>query len=181
MKRILRIALLSLLAIGVSLALAVPAIAADCDIAGAWVGNSPPIPGIYNRTLITTFTVTPTDPSGKRFAGVGQPVNPPSSPADFVPDGIVTYVRSGPRIFQFTMIAYTVKADSPERGQIMSFWTFSGTAECTGANTLTLNGMISFYDKSTDSNDDGLPDVGAQPYFRAPWGFIFNRLPLMTP
>ena len=147
MKRILRIALLSLLAIGVAFVLAAPAVAADCDIAGAWVGNSPPILGIYNRTLITTFTVIPTDPSGKRFAGVAQPANPPFSQAEFNPDAIVTYVRSGPRTFQFTMIAYTVKADSPERSQITSFWTFSGTAECTGANTIALNGMISFYDK----------------------------------
>jgi len=153
----------------------------DCDIAGAWVGNSPPIPGIYTRTLITTNTITPTDPTGKRFAGVGQPANPPFSQAEFNPDGIVTYVRSGPRTFQFTMIAYTVKADWPERSQITSFFTFSGTAECTDANTLALNGMISLYDKSMDSNDDGLPDPGAQPYFRAPWVFIFNRLPLMTP
>ena len=154
----------------------------DCDIAGAWVGNTPPIPGFYKRTLIVTVTVIPTDPSGKRFAGVAQPANPPfKSETEFNPDGIYTFVRSGPRTYEFTLMAYAAKPDWPERSQITSLLTFSGTAECNGTNTLTLNGMVSLYDKSMDSNDDGLPDPGAQPYFRAPWVFNFNRLPLMTP
>lgn len=178
---ILRNVLSSLLAIGVALVLAVPAVAADCDIAGVWIGNSPLISGIYTRTLFATMTVSPNDPTGKRFASVVQPVNPPSSPADFVPDSVGTYVRSGPRTYQFSWIAHQVKADSPDRSQLVGFWTFSGTAECTDANTVILSGMVSFYDMSQDSNGDGLPDPGATPYLRAPWGWTLNRLPLMNP
>lgn len=153
----------------------------DCDITGAWVGNSPPIPGLYTIPVLGTQTITPTDPTGKRFHGVIQPLNPPFSLTDFAPDTIGTYVRSGRGSFQFTWISYGVHANYPERSQITGFWTFSGTVECTGADTLTLNGMVSFYDISQDSNGDGLPDVGAVPYFRAPWGWTLNRLPLMAP
>ena len=153
----------------------------DCDIAGTWIGNSPPIPGLYTRWVYSTFTISPNDPSGKRFSGVGQPVNPPSPPTEFVPDAVGTYVRSGHQTYQFTWIAYQVKADWPERSEVVGFWTFSGTAECTDANTLVLSGMVSFYDMSQDSNGDLLPDPGAVPYFRAPWGWTLNRLPLMAP
>ena len=153
----------------------------DCDIAGAWVGNSPPIPGLYTRSIFNTMTISPNDPSGKRFAAVAQPVNPPFSLMDFSPDAIGTYVRSAPRTFEFTWIAYTVRADYPERSEITGFWTFSGTAKCTNANTVALNGMVSFYDMSQDSNGDGLPDAGAVPYFRAPWSWTLNRLPLLAP
>jgi hypothetical protein len=152
-----------------------------CNIAGAWVGNSPPLPGIYTRTVYATFTMTPTDPTGKQLVGVVQPVNPPSSPADFQPDGIGIYVRAGPRNYQFTWPAYQVKADSPERSEIVGFWAFSGTAECTDENTLILTGMVSFYDASFDSNGDGFPDPGAVPYLHAPWGWTLHRLPLMAP
>ncbi len=47
----------------------------DCDIAGAWVGSSPAIPGLYDNAQIITVTITPTDPTGKLFAGVTQSVN----------------------------------------------------------------------------------------------------------
>ncbi len=153
----------------------------SCDITGAWVGNSPPIPGLYTIPVLGTQTITPTDHTGKRLHGVIQPLNPPFSLTDFAPDTIGTYVRSGPGTFQFTWISYGVRANYPERSQITGFWTFSGTVECTGADTLTLSGMVSFYDISQDSNGDGLPDVGAVPYLRAPWGFTLNRLPLMMP
>ena len=67
----------------------------DCDIAGAWVGSSPAIPGIYPIPQLITTTITPTDPTGKRFHGVIQPLNPPFSLTDFAPDTIGTYLRSG--------------------------------------------------------------------------------------
>ena len=68
----------------------------DCDIAGAWVANSPPIPGVYDLPVLVTVTITPTDPSGKRFSSVVQPINPPNTAnqlfpdADRVPDTIAT-------------------------------------------------------------------------------------------
>ena len=152
-----------------------------CDIAGAWVGNSPPIPDLYTRALYASVTVSPNDTTGKRFASVVQPLNGPHRPEAFDPDSVGTYVRSGPRTYQFTWIAHQVMSDSPERSLIVGFWTFSGTAECTDANNVILSGMVSFYDMSQDSNGDGLPDTGATPYFRAPWGWTLHRLPLMAP
>jgi len=168
----------------------------DCDIAGAWVGSSPAIPGIYPIPQLITTTITPTDPTGKRLVGVLQPVNTdignpflfPDS--DRVPDTVATYVRSGPGTYRFTWIVYYVKSAPPfNRGQILMFFTFSGTTKCLDANTVSMSGVISNWSNvadrdnlhDQDKDDDGLPDAGEVPFFTLPFEFTFNRLPLMTP
>lgn len=169
-----------------------------CDIAGAWVGSSPAIPNFYPNTMIVTTTITSTDPTGKKLVGVLQPANvdtaspPYFADPDRTPDTVATYVRTSPRTYQFTWIAYYVKSAPPfHRGQMLTFFTYSGTAECLDANTVVLSGVISNWSSvdrpeyglhNQDKDEDGLPDAGETPYSTlSPFGFTLKRLPLMAP
>jgi len=170
----------------------------DCDIAGAWVGNSPPIPGFYTRTVIVTISFVPTDPTGKRFTagGVG-PANGDNTFGGLFPDAdqntasAYTIVRSRPGTYQFTATSYFTKSPKPpnfDRGEILYFWTFSGTAECTDANTVVFSGMLSVYSNvdrppfhDQDKDDDGFADAGEVPFLHVPFGLTYKRLPLMKP
>ena len=180
----------------------------DCDITGAWVGGSPAIPGVYNIPLIVTLSVIPTDPSGKRFtAGGGGPANGDNTLFGLFPDAdqntasAWTIVRSGPGTYQFIATSYFTKSPKPpnfDRGQILYFWTLTGTGECTGPDTLILSGTLKLYSNvdrpdlivpplgiygvhDQDKDDDGFADAGEVPFFSAPWGFTYKRFPLMTP
>jgi hypothetical protein len=181
---------------------------ADYDIAGAWVGSSPPIPGFYSNPLLGTVSVTPTDPSRKRFAAVIQAVNAEVTfgglfpDAERHPDSVATYVRSGPRTYLFTWIVYFVKSPPPgvfERAEMLYFWTFSGAVEFLDANTHKLTGLLSVYSNvdrpdlvvpplgifgvhDQDQDDDGFADEGELPFVSfADFAITFKRLPLMTP
>lgn len=120
--------------------------------------------------------------------------NPPFFPeADRAPGTVATYVESGPRTYQFTWIVYYVKAPPPggfARGQILMFFTFSGTVQCPDANAMRMSGVLSNWSNvdrpdlglhDQDRDDDGLPDAGEVPFFTLPFEFDFKRLPLMTP
>ena len=178
------------------------------DVAGAWIGNSPAIPGIYSVPLVGTVSVSPTDPSGKRFTAVIQAVNAEVTfgglfpDAERHPDSVATYVRSGPGSYRFTWMVYFVKSPPPgvfERGEILYFWTFSGPVEFLDANTHKLTGVLSVYSNvdrpdlvvpplgifgvhDQDKDDDGFADEGEAPFFLlTDFAITFKRLPLMAP
>ncbi len=174
----------------------------SCDIAGSWVGNSPPLPGIYSIPLLIKESVTPTDPSGRIFTGVVLPVNGDSTFSGIFPDadqgpaGVATYVRSGPRSYRFTWLAHFVKSPGPgvfDRGEILYFWTLRGTVQCLNANTRTVTGVLSFYSDvnrpelvvpplgifgvhDQDTDDDGFADPGETPFYAGEFGLTFKRL-----
>lgn len=184
-----------------------PTPAAACDIGGTWVGNSPPIPGFYSVSVVATESVTAMDPSGNRLTAVIQPANGDATfgglfpDADRIGDGVGTYVRLDPRTYQFTWIDHFVKSPPPgsfDRGQILYFWTFSGTVECVDANTKKLTGMLAVYSNvdrpglivpplgifgvhDQDADDDGFADEGEVPFVSLPWNITFKRLPVTTP
>ena len=170
-----------------------------CDLAGAWVGSSPAIPGFASVPILSTKSVTATDPSGHRFTAVIQPVNVgnaiafgPFPDADHFSEGVGTYVRSGRRTYQFTWVDYFWKsppAGPPDRGQVLYFWTYSGTLEFVDANTTKLSGNLSFYSNvdrpgvhDQDQDDDGFADEGEEPFVcLGPWEWTYKRVPVMEP
>jgi hypothetical protein len=180
-------------------------LAGGCDIAGSWVGSSPPIPGFYSIPLLVKESIVPTHRSGKRFTGVSLPQNGDATlgglfpDADQLPGSVGTYVRSGPRTYRFTSSAHFVKSPPPgsfDRSEILYFWTLSGTVECLDANTRKIAGILSFYSNvdrpdlivpplgifgvhDQDKDDDGFADEGELPFF-SPAGFevTFKRLPI---
>ena len=178
------------------------------DIAGAWVGHSPPIPGFYSVPLLGTVSVSPTDPSRRQFTAVIQAVNAEVTfgglfpDAERHPDSVATYVRSGPGTYQFTWMVYFVKSPPPgvfERPEVLYFWTFSGTVAFLDANTHKLNGVLSVYSNvdrpglvvpplgifgvhDQDQDDDGFADAGEVPFVSlTDFEITFKRLPLMAP
>jgi len=182
--------------------------AGPCLIAGSWVGSSPAIPGFYAIPLLATVSVSPTDPSCRRFTAVVQSVNGDTTfggvfpDADKHPDTVGTYVRSGRRTHRFTLVAYFVRsppAGSFDRGQVLYFWTFSGTAEFQDANTHKLTGLLSLYSNvdrpglvvpplgifgvhDQDQDDDGFADEGEAPFASfTDFEVTYKRLPLTMP
>lgn len=190
--------MLILLTTLVALAIGASAQSPTCDIAGAWVGSSPAIPGFYNIPLLVTISFVPIDTTGKRFtAGGGGAANGDNTFGGTFPDadqntaGAWILVRSRMGMYQFTATTYFTKSPKPpnfDRGEILYFWTLSGTAECPDANTLTLRGMLSLYSNvdrppfhDQDKDNDGFADAGEVPFYYAPWQLTYKRLPLMTP
>ena len=181
--------------------------AAAFDIAGSWVGNSPAIPGFYAIPLVSIESVTATDPTGQTYTSVPQPVNGDATFGGIFPDadqiapGVGTYRRSGPRAYEFTWMDHFVKSPQPgvfDRGEILYFWTLSGTAELLDANTRSLTGMLSFFSNvnrpdlvvpplgingvhDQDVNDDGFADEGEAPFVALPFDFTFKRFPAIVP
>jgi len=176
-----------------------------CDIAGSWVGSSPPIPGFYSIPLLVKESVSPTDPSRKRFTAVSLPQNGDATlgglfpDADQIPDSVGTYVRMGPRTYRFTSSAHFVKSPPPgtfDRSEVLYFWTLSGTVECLDARTRRTRGVLSFYSNvdrpdlivpplgilgvhDQDKDDDGLADEGEVPFFSSTdFEVTYKRLPL---
>ena len=178
-----------------------------CDIAGAWVGSTPPIPYLYSIGQVITATITPTDPTGKRLADRSQSVNLDPTTGGMFPDAnrasesMATYVKIGPETYQFTMITYLMKSPPPgvfERDQILYFFTMNGKAKCLDANTMKLTGTVSNWSNvdrpdlvfppfgiygvhDQDKDDDGLPDAGEVPIVSYPFEVTFKRLPQMRP
>lgn len=210
MKRITWIIIL----VGLAIAVATPQVWAQndrtrgstCDPAGSWVGTSPPLPPFYKLPTLGTQTITPIDPTGKRFTIVVQPTTGDSTfvglfpDADQIRDSVGILVRTGPRTFRSTTTMYFVKSQTPgsiERSQVIYFWTSSGTIECVG-DTLVGTGMMKVYSNvdrpglivpplgifgvhDQDKDDDGFADPGEVPFFSAPFGGPMKRLPLMEP
>jgi hypothetical protein len=175
----------------------------SCDVAGAWVGNAPPIPGVYDIGFVVTEAVSPMDPSGHRFTAVTQPVNGDPTFGGLFPDAdllrgaLGTYVRTGPRTFQVGLVDYFVKSaptGSFERGEILYFERFNGTAECLDANTKVFSGNVSLYSNvdrpdlvvpplgifgvhDQDADDDGIADEGEVPFVAISFAVTYKRLP----
>jgi hypothetical protein len=179
---------------------------AACLLAGSWVGSSPPIPGFYANPLLGTVSVSPTDPSCRRFTAAAQPVNGDSTfggvfpDADEHPDTVGTYVRTGRRSHRFTWIAYFVKsppAGSFDRAQVLYFWTFAGSVDFLDPDTHKLTGLLSLYSNvdrpdlvvpplgifgvhDQDTDDDGFADEGEAPFASfTDFEMTYRRLPLM--
>lgn len=179
----------------------------DYDISGAWVCSSPAIPGVYLLPFLGTQTITPCDPSGKRFnlmgdAGNGDPTFAGLFPdVDRIPAGVGTYVRTGPRTYRFTFVSYFVKSPPPgsfDRGEVRYFWVNSGTVEFVDKNTRIDKGNLSFYSnadlpdvvfppfgidglRDQDKDDDGFADPGEAPFLCLPFEVLCKRVPLAEP
>jgi hypothetical protein len=178
--------------------------AGACDIAGSWVSTSPAIPGVYANPLVAGAVVAPTDVSRQEFTAVVKAMNAEPTlggmfaDADSWVDSVTTFVRSGPRNYQFTQLGYAVKSLYPthvfDRGQILYFAVFSGTAKFLAANTVKMTGTFSMYSNidrpelivpplgingvhDQDKDDDGLADPGEVPFLSLPFEVTMKRLP----
>jgi len=189
---------------------------APLDIAGVWLAGQPAIPNVYTQPLITTTTITPTDPSGHRFAYVASGINGDPAFMGLFPDAtqvatqIGTIERTGPRNFRITAVQYFWKPPGPgnenfgswDRGQVLYFFVMSGTITLPDANTMVSNGSMAFYSRTVrgpvnhwlfnlwgitelhnqDKDNDGLPDVGEQPFMCLPIeNEVMKRLPVLAP
>lgn len=175
-----------------------------CQVAGKWVVNAPPfLPELGDQTLIAYVTITPLDPTCRRFSYSLVPVNPELSfagifPEAITPPGLVgSMVRIG-GIYELSAIAHSPGAPPaglPIRGRVLYFWTYDGAVACNDAacNRLVQEGTASLFsniddpDRSVpevgifgvedqDLDDDGFADEGELPILAAPFPLSGRRV-----
>ncbi len=170
------------------------------SIAGAWILAWDQPPGV--ETLLTTETLTPLDLTGRRLVYWCRGVNPmwalelppdsgwPFPDADSGGDGVGTFVRTGRDSYGFTIYAHFGQSLGPKaRGEVQYLWVYSGTAECTGANTMVKTGTLGFFCAmdgvpglhNQDVNKDGFPDDGEEPFFCIPVEWVSSRVQVTAP
>jgi hypothetical protein len=164
-------------------------------IAGAWILSWPVPPGV--EPLMITETLTPLDSSGNKLVYWARGVNPmfalaPLFPeSDFGGDAVGTFVKSGWNTYDFTMITHLGKSLGLDaRGVVQYFWVYSGTAECTDANTMVKDGTLAFFSAmdvpafglhNQDVNKDGFPDKGEEPFLCMPVTWESKRVKVTAP
>lgn len=177
-----------------------------CQIAGTWIGNSPPfLPELGDQTLIFAETITPIDSSCRRFSSVLSPINPETTFSGFFPEAkgasdlYATLVRDGSNHYRILLATTYFTAPPPDgvpiRGRVIYFWTYSGTVTCLDANCSEKlqEGTLSLYSSIEDPNrvfpplgvfgvvdqdadDDGFADPGAVPIFETSFPLASRRV-----
>jgi hypothetical protein len=159
---------------------------------GAWVG-------VNERGVVISNNVAPMGPANRNLSVSADILNfdarfltpygymfPEASPLQRVtPRGEI--VRTGPRTFEHSYIAYGVS----EAGEIVYIWVGSGKAEILDANTYIDAQTYSLFSAKEqvspvfgplpdqDVDGDGLPDDGAAPVYAGSSQIIFKRPALL--
>ncbi|REJ86048.1 MAG: hypothetical protein DWQ36_14960 [Acidobacteria bacterium] len=175
-----------------------------CKIAGSWLATSPAfLPELGDQTLLAIATITPIDPTCRRFAFELVPVNPELSFAGIFPEATVppglfgTLVREagGYRLFATAPSPEPPPPGLPIRGRVLYFWTYDATIDCADASceTFDLLGVVSLFSSiddperevpelglfgvpDQDRDDDGFADDGEVPLLQAPFPFHGRRI-----
>lgn len=167
-----------------------------CSLEGNWITRfgEPP----QWEPLLIQESLIPVDPAGMKLSYTAGFPNPglfmPFAPnTDSNGLGIGTFVRTGPRVYKFTIIAHAAEAlpqGTPGRALLRWFWVYSGTAECLDDNTMVKKGtfaIFSFIDvpemgiHDQDKDRDGFPDPGELPIQSLPWELIAKRVRVQEP
>ena len=142
--------------------------AADCQVAGAWVGKF--TGGPWDTPLIIQNTLTPLDPEGNKLVYVIRLVNPdatfkipPFAESDYMSELVGEAVKTGPGTYDFSLLGYGVHERPEDRNEIIFLWTVDGSLTCEDGNRITNDVNLAIYSADQDANQDGIPDEGAVP------------------
>jgi len=149
--------------------------------------------GVMPGALEFTFTtaVIPMDPAGNTMVFVqrndnqpptlGDP-NPPLSEVDHMTDYAGNMVRTGPKTWDYTGMAYgTKKVEGQAKPEIVYIGVVQGTTTSTeDGNALTNEGMFALYMPEQDIDRDGFPDADQEPVWCGPHEtFTITHMPIM--
>lgn len=176
----------------------------SCKVAGTFLATAPAfLPELGDQPLLAIQTVTPLDPTCRRFAFSMVPVNPELTFAGIFPEAVTPPGLFGSLVREGGTYRVTAVAPSPDappvgvpiRGRVVYFWTLEGSLDCIGdaCGGLAIEGLASLYSsiddpereipdlgifglEDQDRDDDGFADEGEVPLLQAPFPLTSRRV-----
>lgn len=143
----------------------------SAKLEGAWVARLPGTPFQWN------YVMTPAEPSGRRATLWGAFTIPiPGAlvglPAQYQTLGLSVFsgegVMTGRNEAKGTVIWWGLKDTDVGIKQVVYIGVDSFTVSFTAPGKSQVTHLMKFYDPSSDTDGDGLPDPGQQPVYSAP-------------
>jgi hypothetical protein len=139
------------------------------SMAGVWTERS----NFDKPGEITFETISPEDPRSGTGSVIAMEINTDATnggamPVDYRTPWFGKYVRTGPNTWQHKLVSYSMKNGKPTP-VIYCINVLEYTGTMPAADTIEAVGTVSCYWPNQDKDLDGLPDVGQQPAYSAPY------------